>query len=338
MKNTSLLYGMPMGVLLLLLGTGFSNGLFGAEGGQIFIFKPHPVPLKYNLNIETHSELQTGSPRSVGRVFEDHTDNLVLSHAIKAADNGLLDVAITVDKINEIQHAPTRGFNLNREDIVGKSQHVVLNLLGEVKEATGLPFFASPGYYFGVGSTGPTGGPKDGPPFDMYRVLLMLYPQFPLRLIDTKDTWTVKDKITITPSDISTDTVAVIDQDLKMNLSRTTTYTLLGFGDRKGYQTAHIGFKVQHGYDASMVTSAWEWYSDGGGDDQGDFYFAPKEGMVVEASVKSSPVENKSEGGLYFGIWLDPKTMIMPTVRDARSIPLKWRTEKTISYELAATN
>lgn len=337
MKKSSVCCGSALSLALLLLLPALSNRLLAAEGGEIFVYRPHDTPLKYTLNIKTHSELNTGGPRSRGGVFEDHVDLLSLTKTVAQTDEGLLDLVLAVDAINEIPHAPTRGFNLEREQIVGNSQRTRMSLLGEVREATGLPHFASPGYYFGIGhaTANVPNLPRDGVPFDMYRVLLMLHPQFPLRLLVPGDTWTVRDKVSVTKA-ASGSELGAVEEELKMDIRRTITYTLVGAAARKGYQTAHIRFEAQYEYDASMINTALEHYGDGTGEDEGEVYFAPAEGVVVDAYINSKPVENKSEGGIYMGVWVDAKTFLFSDVPGQRSIPLKWFTDKTISFELAA--
>ena len=152
--------------ILLLLGV--STRLF-AEGNELLIFKPHPGSLQYNLSVKTHSELEVGS-RSFGTdrgVAVDHEDIFVLSQVVKRVDGGLLDIALTVDELNLIPHGPSIGAQYKREQIIGNTQHISINLLGEVRAAQGFPHFASRNYYpdedEGV----------DGVPLDMYRVMLI---------------------------------------------------------------------------------------------------------------------------------------------------------------------
>ena len=318
-------------VCLFLLFPSVPTGLFGEEG-ELLTFKPYPGFLEYRLRVNTRSALETNS-RSFGteRVSAEHEDVFTLSQSIKETDDGLLDIALTYDAINLLEHGPSIGAQYNREQIIGNTQHIVTTLLGEVKEATGLPHFASRNYYFSDDY-----GNHDGVPLDMYRVMLAVYPQFPLRLLRKGDTWNVRDKITVTPADVnSVRGVATIAYDLNVDINRRITYTLLGFAERKGYRTAHVGFQARYGFEGSMTSGYYGYYSEGSGEDAGEFYFAPEKGIVVEALIKSNPVENKSIDGQTVRMWLDSETSIMLDLDDRRTVPLKWRTDKSISFELS---
>jgi hypothetical protein len=248
---------------------------------------------------------------------------------VKRMDDGFLDIALTVDEIKLIPHGPSIGAQYKREQIVGNTQHMSTNLLGEVEAAQGLPHFASQNYYHGEYEG------VDSAPLDMYRVMLMLYPQFPLRFLRTGDTWHVKDRITVKAADVPpVGGLTAIKHDLNMNINRRIKYTLFEYSERKGLRTVRIGFEAKYGFDGSVFSTYQGYYSDGSGEDVGEFYFAPEKGIVVEASIRSQPVENKSLDGQTVQMWLDPKTMIFLNLEDRTTVPLKWRTDKSILFEL----
>ena len=116
----------------------------------------------------------------------------------------------------------------------------------------------------------------------------------------------------------------------------TITYRLLGFAERKGFRTAHIAFDAQYDVEGNSGVGSGEFYVDGSGEDTGEIYFAPDEGIVVEASITSKIAETKTEGGELIRLWLNPQTSVFLTARGQRTFPLKWRSEKTISFELAS--
>jgi hypothetical protein len=192
------------GFCVLLLLPSVPTGLFG-QNGELLTFKPHPDSLEYRLTVNTHSEFETNS-RSFGTergVFEDHEDMLTISQSVTEIDDGLLDIALTFDEINLIEHNPNViGAQPLREDIRGHTQHIVTTLLGEVREATGVPHFGSRNFYFRDDY-----GHLDNVPLDMYRVILAVYPQFPLRLLNEGDTWNVRDSISVTSEDLATEGV-----------------------------------------------------------------------------------------------------------------------------------
>ena len=325
MKKRSVFGGvLILSILLILLGV--AGGAFAAEG-ELLTFKPH-TPLKYSLKVNSKTDLETNfrTYETKRGVAYKREDTLTLNQSVKEVDGGLLDIALTVDKINLIPHGASIGAQLKREQIVGNTQHTFVNALGTIKKANGFPHFSSDHYYYRG---------HDGGPLDMYRVMLMLYPQFPLRLLKAGDGWEVKDKITVEAADIVGE-LATIEHDLEHKINRRIKYTLLGFTERKGYRTAHIGFEAKYGFDASMISSYNGFYSNGSGEDKGEFWFAPKEGIVVEAKIDSRNIENKSEDGQTVLVWLDPKTMIFLDLVDGQTtVPLKWRSEKTISFGLA---
>ena len=322
-KYRKALWGIPFVVLFLLL-QGVSAAQSGAEHA-LLIYKPQSAPLTYDLQVTTHSLLEVSWPRQAP-ITIDHEDILTISQEVTETDEGLLDVALTVDAINPLppdrEQTGLAGDRYQRADIVGNSQHLVMSVLGEVKEATGLPHFSSLFYY----ARG-----LDIVAFDTYRVLLMLYPQFPLRLLDVGDSWSVEDEVTVKNAD-----TGYLRISLNMVVDRKMTYTLAGFTERNGYRTAHITFEAEYGFDASSFAASEEFFSDGTGEDVGEFYFAPKEGVVVEASIQSKPVETKSHGGEMVRLHFDSQTSRFVNLRgDHTTVPLKWYTDKMISFQLA---
>ena len=125
---------------LLALTILWSSSVLGAE---LLFYKPYSGALRYHLTIKTHAVLDTGNPRRYGSVFRDHEDIMTLSQRVQETEEGLLDIATTVDKINFLPHGPTYGADYNREQIEGNTQHMKINLLGKMEEANVLPHFGS---------------------------------------------------------------------------------------------------------------------------------------------------------------------------------------------------
>ena len=246
-------------VVLFLFFQGVSTAQSVAESA-LLIYRPQSAPLTYELRVTTHSVLEVAVPSGVP-VTADHEDILTLRKEVTSADEGLLDVALTVEAIKPLPEgrAPPAD-NYQRGEIVGNSQHLVLSVLGEVREATSLPHFSSPLYYRGA---------LDSVALDMHRVLLTPYPQFPLRLLEVGDTWSVQDKVTVNSAD-----TGHLRVNLDTAIDRKMTFTLAGFEERKGYRTAHITFEAEYGFDASSFAASEEFFSRGTSDDTGEFYFA----------------------------------------------------------------
>ena len=73
---------------------------------------------------------------------------MALSQRVEETEEGLLDIATTVDEINSLPPDRRGGFGApgviyKREEIEGNTQHIKINLLGEVEEARVLPHVAS---------------------------------------------------------------------------------------------------------------------------------------------------------------------------------------------------
>lgn len=311
------LSGTAFAVLFL-----FSGGVSAAQSAAELSYKPQPAPLTYELRVTTHSVLEVAVPSGVP-VTADHEDILTVRQEVTKADGGLLDVALTVEDIKPLPggRAPPAD-NYQRGEIVGHSQRLVLSVLGEVKKATGLPHFSSPLYYRGA---------LDSVALDMHRVLLTPYPQFPLRPPKVGNSWSVEDKVTVHSAD-----TGHLRVNLDVAVDRKMTFTLAGFEERKGYRTAHITFKAGYGFNASSFAASEEFFSRGTSEDIGEIYFASEEGIVVEASITSKLVETKEQGGELVLLQLDDKTRRFINLRDgATTVPLKWYTDKTVSFQLA---
>ncbi len=88
---------------LLLFMIPFNAPVLGAE---LLSHKPYSGALGYDLVIKTHALVETGSPSKYGNIFRDHEDIFTLSQRVEETEEGLLDIATTVDKINFLRHGP----------------------------------------------------------------------------------------------------------------------------------------------------------------------------------------------------------------------------------------
>ncbi len=315
------------GILVALLLLIALPVLFGGSvlGGDLLAYKPYSGPLEYSLNIKTHAVIDSGSGKSQGGIFRDHEDILTLSQNVKDAGDGLLDISTTVKKINFLPHGPTYGAAYKREEITGSTQHIKINLQGEVKEANVIPHFGSSQFW----QRG-----DDGPPLDIYNILLMLNPRFPLGMLDVGSTWEVDDEIKLGLADaISIAGRKAPLYELDMTVKQKIKYTLIGFENKKGYRCARIGVEVEFRTVGVMGDVHTGSYVAGNGKSSGELFFAPKEGVLVGASLKHHAIERLAKDGqiLHF---LSPKEMIFLYSDDHKSVPLPWRADRTVTLEL----
>ncbi len=184
-KSVGCLAAFAVAILLSNV-RGFSQ--VTESDGQFFSYKPQVQPLEYALSITTQSQavaLFLPGPQ------EEHADLISLTQKVERTGDGLLDIALTVDKLNTIEEGPQTselhltprgGSAYKRKDIIGNTGHTLINLLGVVQEVRSIPHFGS--VYFHPENLG-------GPPLDIYPVMTMLYPQFPMRLLREGDRWKV---------------------------------------------------------------------------------------------------------------------------------------------------
>jgi hypothetical protein len=315
------------GILVALLLLIALPVLFGGSvlGGDLLAYKPYSAPLEYSLNIKTHAMIDSGPEKSQGGIFRDHEDILTLSQNVKDAGDGLLGITATVKKINLLSHGPTFGAAYEREEITGGTQYIKINLQGKVKEAIVIPHFGSSQFW----QRG-----DDGPPLDIYNILLMLNPRFPLGRPDVGSTWEVDDEIELGLADaISSVGRKTPLYELEMTVKHKIKYTLLGFENKKGYRCARIGFEAEFRTNGVMRDTDTGSYVEGNGKSSGELFFAPKEGVLVGASLKHHAIERLSKDGqiLHF---LSPKEMTFLYSDDPKSVPLPWRAVRTVTLKL----
>ncbi len=300
-----------------------------ALGAEPFTYKPHDGTLNYDLTIQTHALVYTSSPGSYGRIFRDHEDIMRLSQRVEETEEGLLDIATTVDKINLLppaRGAGPPGMVYKRKDIVGNTQHIKINLSGKVEEARVFPQLASR-FFWNNGA--------DGPPLDLYNVLILLNPRFPLHLLEPGDSWEREEEIELGMADaLPVAGLMELNYDLEMTVKQKIRYTLLDFVEKKGYRCARIRFEAQFTTEGARYTPSHGSYLEGSGESSGELCFAPKEGILVSASMTHNVSEKRSEDGL-IRHFITPREMIWLEVDDQTTVPISWRSERIVSLELA---
>jgi hypothetical protein len=314
------------GILVALFSFLALPVLFGGSvfGGDLMAYKPSGA-LEYNLSIKTHAILDTGSGSGQGKIFRDHEDFLTLSQDVKGNGDGFLDISTTVKKINFLPHGPTYGASYKREEITGNTQQIKINLQGKVEEANLIPHIGSSNFW----RRG-----NDGPPLDIYNILVMLNPRFPLGSVDVGSTWEVKDEIELGLADANPIAgLMALVYDLEMTVQQKIKYTLLGFENKKGYRCARIGVEVEFRTDGVMRDAHTGSYTEGNGNSSGEIFFAPKEGVLVGASLKHHAIERLSKDGQVMH-FLNPKERIFLYSYDHKSIPLPWRADRVITLDL----
>jgi hypothetical protein len=295
-------------------------------GGDLLAYKPYAPPLEYNLSIKSHAVIGSDPGGIQGGIFRDHEDLLTLIQQVKDAGEGLLDIMTTIKKINIPPHGPIYGAVYKREDIPGNTQQIKINLVGEAEEAKLIPHIGSSAFW----QRG-----EDGPPLDFYNILLMLNPRFRLGVLNIGDTWEAED--TIVPGLAEANPVAgkePLHYEIKMTVRQKTKYTLLGYKRQKGYRCARIGFEAESTTDGVLRDAYTGNYVEGSGKSTGEFFFAPKEGLLVKASMTHRVNERLSKDGQIIR-FLNPEEMVFLDSDDHKSIPLPWRAERSVMLELA---
>ncbi len=252
-----------------------------------------------------------------------------LSQRIEETEEGLLDIATTVDQINLLPPPPGAGppgMVYKREDIVGNTQHIEINRSGKVEKALVLPHLAS-SFFWAKG--------EDGPPLDLYNVLILLNPRFPSDVVEPGDSWETEEEIELEmASALPVAGLMELNYDLEMTVKQKISYTLLDFVEKNGYRCALIRFEAQFMTDGVIYNSARGNYLEGNGKSSGELCFAPKEGILVSASMTHNASEKRAQDGL-IRTFITPGEMIFLEVDDRTTVPIPWRSERIVSLELA---
>lgn len=319
-------------IALLFIGVQiFSSASAADEDLRLLHYRPQLKPLRYDLSIATRSQadalFETG-PK------EEHRDILNVNQKVERAGEDLLDIVLTVDGINdkeqvsqarEFHLTPRGGSAYKREDILGNSGHTAINLLGVVKEAKGIPHFGS--VYFHPDNL-------SGPPLDIYAVVAIIYPAFPLKLLKNGEGWKVRDQIAFGSADaLPIRGLATLKADLAMTVKREMDYQLIDYVQRGKYKTAHIRFRGSFSMDGKMTTEGGGDYIAGDGTSSGELYFAPDEGLVIEVSMKNEASERKSQDGTIVHWFNAEKSIAITTARPTPEIT--WFTKQDVRFALA---
>ncbi len=302
-----------------------------SDDATLLHYKPHASKLQYNLSISRHSEVDMGQARLQGEIFENHEDTMVFSQKINGVGDGLLGINLTLDRLNPLER-PYTGYGVfyNRKDAIGNTNHIVIDLLGRPKEVKFFPHFGSRAFH---------NRSADDPILDIYRVMVMVYPQFPLKRLRVGESWRVKDKVAVTTAEVlPIRGIGERSYSLEMEVSKDIEYTLVGYVQRGGYRAAHISFEGSFSTEGSVFSASTGDYVSGSGKSSGDYYFALEEGLLIEGSIKSRVTENKSQDGSV-AKYVVPSSQGKPRRvfvyhYDQRSLPLIWRTDQTAVFKL----
>ena len=305
-----------------------------AQDGQFFTYRPQVQSLRYDLSITTKSQavaLFLEGPR------EEHQDRISLTQKVERAGDGLLDIALRVDDLNmgeenpqtaELHLTPRGGSSYLRKEIVGNTGHTLINLLGEVKEMRAIPHFGS--VYFHSQNL-------SGAPMDIYSVMSLLYPRFPMRLIQEGESWKVEDEIAMESAQaLPIRGLGTLKHELTMTVKRDLEYTLAGFVQKGKYKTAHIRFNGTFTIDGEMITEAGGDYIEGTGTSSGELYFAPDEGLLVEVLIQNEVNQQKSQDG-HVVHWFNSEVS-MAVFFGQRTPAITWLTDQNVHFVLADGN
>ncbi len=328
-------------ISLLLPGLVAGAPALAGEGDRALLtYKGQPAPVAYTVTVKTSLNTLThaGGGWRGDVVKKSHEDILGFKLEAKELADGLIDQALTFTGVN----GKTAGLGLSpgaqegdvpilwlkREEIVGNSQEVRMDLLGRVREATGVPHFVSPGF---------NNRASDGPPLDMYRVLLMVFPQFSLKRVSPGESWTVKNEAIVREAKEKAGAGpldSTRSHKLEAKVKRDITYTHQGFVERGGYRTAVIGVTGSYTVDVKAVEPNNGHYLKGNGKLSGEYYFAPVEGLLVEASLKSKLNQSYTFDGILLTYWLNPKEKVSLMLEDTTMPWVPWEGEQTVRLEL----
>lgn len=310
-------------IVLFFYGFFFSTDLKGEEW-KLLHFKPLGADLNYELTINTASQLEANYRT---QIIRKHQDIMDVNVQLKNTEDGLLDMVLRVDKINPTKYLGYQGGSQwKREQIVGNSQHTKMDILGRVAEATGIPHFSSGLFY---------GGSEDSPPLDIYRVLLMISPKFPLKMVSKGGSWTAEEEIILREAPALSDAgIAERSYELEMKVKVKSTYTLVDYVQKDGYNTALIKMEANFRTDGSASDPTGGYYKKGNGKVTGEYYFAPDEGIIVEASMKSKFNETNAEDGPTVRYWLNPQTFIFLNLEDRTTVPLLWHVDQDVHFKI----
>ena len=333
----------PFFFLLMLPFLGlvfFPRGLAGEEKVRLQ-YKPWTEAADYNIEIMARSELETSGGRSEGGrrepIVRKHNDRMFLELRMEREANGALESVLTVKKINPLPRRKRRrkggmrgtsGSAYKRSEIVGNSQKTTMDAQGNIRTATGLPHFASRGFHIRGG---------DGPALDMYRVLIMIHPRFPKKMVGKGDRWEVKDEVWVKDAQVTKTTGGTmpLNYSIISKIKRRLTYTLVGFGKKKGYRTAQIRFEGRFNSEAEAQGPTKGNYKSGGGKVRGELYFALAEGKVVDLTMDSNVTEAYSQDGVSISFYLNRRERVFLDVLEGRTNPpLLWRTDQKVRFEL----
>ncbi len=333
-------------LLVSLLVPGLVAGapaLAGEGDRALLTYKSQPAPVAYTLTVKTNLNTLThaGGGWRGDLVTKSHEDRLGFQLEAKERPDGLVDQVLTFTSINGktaalglspgAREGDVAILMLKREEIVGQAQEVRMDLLGRVKEATGVPHFVSQGFH---------NRSSDGPPLDMHRVLLMVFPQFSLQRVSPGEKWTVKDEAVVREAKEKAEGGALDStrsHKLEAKVKRDITYTHQGFVERGGRRTAAIGVTGSYSIDAKAVEPNNGHYLKGNGKVSGEYYFAPAEGLLVEASLKSKLSQSYTFDGILLTYWLNPKEKVSLMLEDTTMPWVPWEGEQTVRLELSAT-
>ena len=208
----------------------------------------------------------------------------------------------------------------------GNTQHIKINLLGKVEEAHVLPHIGSHRFW---------ANGEDGPFLDLYNVMIMLNPRFPLDLLDPGDSWESEEEIELGLADpLPVAGLMTLRTELEMTVKQKIEYTLLDFIEKKGYLCARISLEAEFTTDGAVFTSGNGRYVEGIGESSGELCFALEEGILVSASMTHNTVEKISQDG-QIRRSLTPRETIVLYAYDQKTVPLPWRSERIVSLELA---
>lgn len=244
----------------LLVGCAAQSVPWGdPDTGLILEYRiPEEAPLTYDTTTAFIQSADMGGQS----VDSESSSMAVLSVSFRGTKGDDLQLTITIDDASVSVDAPGADLEADMSDVIGRSFELSLSRLGEEKD---LPDPESVQYDLGVG------GKRSA-----ISNLQMMFPDLPGRPVTTGDSWTTVDGFTEKGGGGD------------MTISFESVNTLVGFETIDGMECAKIEAEYSGTIKGSGSEGPAEWSSEGELEGISTWYFAYKEGILVQDATEGT--------------------------------------------------